>query len=187
MAKSGGLPLGSPAPHFELPEPLTDKVWKLEDFESHSGLLVMFLCNHCPFVVHLKNDIARLARDYKEKGVAVVAISSNSEVTYPQDGPKFMAEDAKTFDYPFPYLYDKSQDIARAFQAVCTPEFFLFKKDEGKPFELFYHGRFDESRPGNNVPVTGSDLSLAVDCLLSGRPFPNPQRPSIGCGIKWHP
>ncbi|XP_059454103.1 uncharacterized protein LOC132184475 isoform X2 [Corylus avellana] len=126
--ESEGVSLGFRAPHFELPEPCTGKVWKLEDFEPYPALLVMFICNHCPFVKHLKKDIVKLANFYMKKGLAVVAISSNSVATHPQDGPQFMAEEAKQFNYPFPYLYDESQDVAREFRAVCTPEFFLFKK-----------------------------------------------------------
>ncbi|XP_031504678.1 uncharacterized protein LOC116267210 isoform X1 [Nymphaea colorata] len=185
--ESGGIALGFRAPEFELPEPLTGKLWKLEDFETYPALLVMFLCNHCPFVKHLKKDIVKLANFYMQKNLAIVAISSNSVETHPQDGPKLMAEEAKLFGYPFPYLYDESQDVARAFGAVCTPEFLLFKKDGRRPFELFYHGQFDDSRPGNGIPVTGRDLSLAIDCVLSGQPLSAPQKPSVGCSIKWHP
>ncbi|XP_022143689.1 uncharacterized protein LOC111013532 isoform X2 [Momordica charantia] len=158
--ESKGVSLGFRAPNFELPEPLTGKVWKLEDFEPYPALL---------------------------KGLAVAAISSNSVATHPQDGPEFMAEDAKAFSYPFPYLYDASQKVARDFGAVCTPEFFLFKKDGRRPYELVYHGQFDDSRPSNNVPVTGRDLSLALDCVLSGQPVSSEQKPSVGCSIKWHP
>ncbi|XP_011659126.1 uncharacterized protein LOC101213663 isoform X2 [Cucumis sativus] len=147
----------------------------------------MFICNHCPFVIHLKKDIVKLSNFYMKKGLAVVAISSNSVTTHPQDGPEFMAEDAKAFSYPFPYLYDESQEVARDFSAVCTPEFFLFKKDGRRPFELVYHGQFDDSRPSNNKPITGRDLSLALDCVLSGQPVSSVQKPSVGCSIKWHP
>ncbi|KAA8538310.1 hypothetical protein F0562_027867 [Nyssa sinensis] len=185
--ESKGVSLGFRAPHFQLPEPLTGKMWKLEDFESCPALLVMFICNHCPFVKHLKKDIAKLSKFYMKKGLAVVAISSNSVATHPQDGPQFMAEEAKLFNYPFPYLYDESQEVARDFGAVCTPEFFLYKKDGRRPFELVYHGQFDDSRPSNNVPVTGRDLSLAIDCVLSGQPMTSVQKPSVGCSIKWHP
>ncbi|XP_010911806.1 uncharacterized protein [Elaeis guineensis] len=185
--ESGSVSLGFRAPYFELPEPLTGKVWKLDDFEPYPALLVMFICNHCPFVKHLKKDIVKLTNFYMGKGLAVVAISSNSTVTHPQDGPQFMAEEAKLFNYPFPYLFDESQDVARAFGAVCTPEFFLFKKDGRRPFELFYRGRFDDSRPSNNVPITGRDLSLAIDCALSGQQLSSVQKPSVGCSIKWHP
>ncbi|XP_030465338.1 uncharacterized protein LOC115684647 isoform X3 [Syzygium oleosum] len=148
---------------------------------------VMFTCNHCPFVKHLKKDIVKLTNFYMKKGLAAVAISSNSVMTHPQDGPEFMAEEAKAFNYPFPYLYDESQDVARDFGAVCTPEFYLFKKGGRRPFELVYHGQFDDSRPSNNVPVTGRDLSLAIDCVLSGQPVSSTQKPSVGCSIKWHP
>ncbi|KAL9396019.1 hypothetical protein Peur_010272 [Populus x canadensis] len=185
--ESQGVSLGFRAPSFELPEPLTGKTWKLEDFEPYPALLVMFICNHCPFVKHLKKDIVKLTNFYMKKGLAVVAISSNSVATHPQDGPELMAEDAKILNYPFPYLYDELQEVARDFGAVCTPEFFLFKKDGRRPFELVYHGQYDDSRPSNNVPITGRDLSLAIDCVLSGQPVSPVQKPSVGCGIKWHP
>ncbi|XAR62449.1 Peroxiredoxin [Bertholletia excelsa] len=185
--ESKGVSLGFRAPNFELPEPLTGKMWKLEDFEAYPALLVMFICNHCPFVKHLKKDIVKLSNFYMKKGLAVVAISSNSVTTHPQDGPEYMAEEAKLFNYPFPYLYDESQDVARDFGAVCTPDFLLFKKDGRRPFELVYHGQFDDSRPSNNVPVTGRDLSVAIDRVLGGQPLPDVQKPSVGCSIKWHP
>ncbi|KAG0448394.1 hypothetical protein HPP92_027846 [Vanilla planifolia] len=144
MTESSSVSRGTGVPHFELSEPLTGKVWKLEDFEGHPALLVMFLCNHCPFVKHLKKGIVKLTNNYMEKGLAVVAISSNSTLTHPQDGPDFMAEEAKAFNFPFPYLFDESQNAARAFGAVCTPEFFLYKKEGQRQFELFYHGQFDD-------------------------------------------
>ncbi|XP_057504333.1 uncharacterized protein LOC130787876 isoform X2 [Actinidia eriantha] len=183
IIESKRVSLGSRAPQFQLPEPLTGKVWKLEDFEAYPALLVMFICNHCPFVKNLKKDIVKLSNFYMKKGLAVVAISSNSVATHPQDGPEFMEEEAKLFKYPFPYLYDESQDVARDFGAVCTPEFLLFKKDGRRPFELVYHGQFDDSRPSNNVPITGRDLSLAIDSVLSGHLLSSVQKPSI----KWHP
>ncbi|KAK1300798.1 hypothetical protein QJS10_CPB13g00850 [Acorus calamus] len=175
--ESKGVSLGFRAPDFELPEPLTGKMWKLEDLESYPALLVMFICNHCPFVIHLKKEIVKLTNFYMKKGLGVIAISSNSVLTHPQDGPELMAEDAKVFKYPFPYLYDESQDVARAFGAVCTPEFFLFKKDGRRPFQLFYHGQFDNSRPSNNMPITGRDLSIAIDCVLSGQQLPSAPKP----------
>ncbi|XP_051139012.1 uncharacterized protein LOC127256839 isoform X1 [Andrographis paniculata] len=185
--ESKGASLGSRAPDFELPEPLTGKVWKLDDFEAYPALLVMFICNHCPFVKHLRKDLVKLSNFYMKKGLGVIAISSNSVTTHPQDGPEFMAEEAKTFKFPFPYLYDETQDVARSFGAVCTPEFFLFKRDGRRPFELVYHGQFDDSRPSSNVPITGRDLSLAIDRVLSGQPVSSIQKPSVGCSIKWHP
>ncbi|KAH9308160.1 hypothetical protein KI387_036071, partial [Taxus chinensis] len=190
--ESKPVPLSSEAPKFQvgnfvfiyfdcltngLPEPLTGKIWKLDDFQGHPALLVMFICNHCPFVVHLKKGIVKLADDYMPKGLAVMAISSNSSVTHPRDGPDFMAEDAKKLGYQFPYLYDEAQEAARAFGAVCTPDFFLFKKDGNQPFALAYHGRFDESRPRNDKPITGSDIRQAIDCVLSGQPVSAPQKP----------
>ncbi|KAJ6391801.1 hypothetical protein OIU77_025709 [Salix suchowensis] len=187
ITESQGVSLGFRAPSFELPEPLTGKIWKLEDFEPYPALLVMFICNHCPFVKHLKKDIVKLTNFYMKKGLAVAAISSNSVATHPQDGPELMAEDAKILNYPFPYLFDELQEVAQDFGAVCTPEFFLFKKDGRRPFELVYHGQYDDSRPSNNVPITGRDLSLAIDCVLSGQPVSQVQKPSVGCSIKWHP
>ncbi|XP_057532118.1 uncharacterized protein LOC130810174 isoform X2 [Amaranthus tricolor] len=184
--ESKGASLGFRPPDFELSEPLTGKTWTLQDFEVYPALLVMFICNHCPFVIHLKKDLVKLSNFYM-KGLAVVAISSNSVITHPQDGPEIMAKEAKLYDYPFPYLYDESQDVARDFGAVCTPEFFLFKKEGRRPFELVYHGQFDDSRPSNNVPVTGRDLSMAIDSVLSGQPVASVQKPSVGCSIKWHP
>ncbi|CAO2834016.1 unnamed protein product [Amaranthus hypochondriacus] len=185
--ESEGVSLGFRPPDFELSEPLTGKTWTLQDFEVYPALLVMFICNHCPFVIHLKKDLVKLSNFYMKKGLAVVAISSNSVITHPQDGPEIMAKEAKLYDYPFPYLYDESQDVARDFGAVCTPEFFLFKKEGRRPFKLVYHGQFDDSRPSNNVPVTGRDLSMAIDSVLSGQPVASVQKPSVGCSIKWHP
>ncbi|CAK9237786.1 unnamed protein product, partial [Sphagnum troendelagicum] len=175
------------APYFELPEPLTGKIWKLDDFEAFPALLVMFICNHCPYVVHLKEDIVKLSNNYMPKGLAVVAISSNSAKTHPQDGPTFMAEDAKAYKYPFPYLYDETQQVAKAYGALCTPDFYLFKKVGKRPFELVYHGRFDDSRPRSNTPITGRDIREALDCTLSGQPVSGSQKPSVGCSIKWAP
>eukprot|EP00252_Welwitschia_mirabilis_P012717 TRINITY_DN280_c0_g1_i4.p1 TRINITY_DN280_c0_g1~~TRINITY_DN280_c0_g1_i4.p1 ORF type:complete len:243 (+),score=24.62 TRINITY_DN280_c0_g1_i4:119-847(+) len=161
--ESTTVPLKSKVPKFKLPEPMTGKMWKLEDFETKPALLVMFICNHCPFVIHLKKDIVKLANEYIPKGVAVVAISSNSIITHPQ-----------------------SQEIARAFGAACTPDFFLYRKN-AQNFELAYHGQFDDSRPSNNKPITGSDLRAALDCVLSDKPVSFPQKASVGCSIKWHP
>eukprot|EP00850_Spirogloea_muscicola_P004308 SM000018S03673 [mRNA] locus=s18:751648:753651:+ [translate_table: standard] len=187
LTESQSLAMGARAPHFELVEPLTCKTWTLEDFESHPALLVMFICNHCPYVVHLKRDIVALAEEYMRKGLAVVAISSNSVQTHPQDGPTEMAREAQELRYPFPYLFDETQEVARAYQAACTPDFYVFRKDGRRPFELAYHGQFDDSRPRSGRPVTGSDLRAALDCVLSSRPVSQMQRPSIGCSIKWAP
>ncbi|CAM6099567.1 unnamed protein product [Calypogeia fissa] len=185
--ESNEVPLAFGAPAFELPEPLTGKTWKLDDFEDQQGLLVMFICNHCPFVVHLKESLSNFAREYQQKGLGVVAISSNSVETHPQDGPTYMGEDANKYGYSFPYLYDETQEVAKAYGAVCTPDFFLFKKEGRKPFELAYHGRYDETRPRTNATPTGRELKAAADALLSGQSIPGNQKPSIGCSIKWHP
>lgn len=175
------LPLGTPAPDFSLPEPMTGKTVSLGDFQDAPALLVMVICNHCPFVKHIRQGLVQFARDYPAKDLAIVAISANDAANYPDDSPAKIAEEAKTFGYPFPYLHDESQTVAKAYHAACTPDFFLF--DAGR--KLVYRGQFDGSRPGNKVPVTGSDLRAAADALLAGRPVPSAQQPSIGCNIKW--
>lgn len=175
------LPLGTPAPDFSLPEPATGKTLSLSDFQNAPALLVMVICNHCPFVKHIRQGLIQFARDYQAKGLAIVAINANDVVNHPEDSPAKMAEDAKTFGYPFPYLYDESQATAQAYHAACTPDFFLFGADR----KLVYRGQFDGSRPGNNVPVTGNDLRAAADAVLAGQPVSPEQNPSIGCNIKW--
>ena len=175
------LPLGTPAPDFSLPEPMTGKTVSLGDFQDAPALLVMVICNHCPFVKHIRQGLIQFARDYPAKDLAIVAISANDAANYPDDSPAKIAEEAKTFGYPFPYLHDESQTVAKAYRAACTPDFFLF--DAGR--KLVYRGQFDGSRPGNKLPVTGSDLRAAVDALLAGQPVPSAQQPSIGCNIKW--
>lgn len=173
------LPLGTPAPNFSLSEPATGKTVSLADFQIAPALLVMVICNHCPFVKHIRAELARFGHDYQAKGLAMVAISANDVANHPDDSPAKIAEEAKT--YPFPYLYDESQAVAKAYRAACTPDFFLFDADR----KLVYRGQFDGSRPGNNVPVTGVDLRAAVDAVLVGRPVADEQKPSIGCNIKW--
>jgi len=175
------LPLGTPAPDFSLPEPMTGKTVSLGDFQDAPALLVMVICNHCPFVKHIRQGLVQFARDYPAKDLAIVAISANDAANYPDDSPAKIAEEAKTFGYPFPYLHDESQTVAKAYHAACTPDFFLF--DAGR--KLVYRGQFDGSRPGNKLPVTGSDLRAAADALLAGQPVPSAQQPSIGCNIKW--
>jgi hypothetical protein len=172
--------LGSPLPAFDLLDTVSGKRNGSAALQGKIGVIA-FICNHCPFVVHLKRDLTEFGQWCADSGVAMLAISSNDVVEYPQDGPKLMAEDAKAFGYPFPYLYDETQAVARAFDAACTPDFFVFDRD-GK---LAYRGQFDASRPGNGLPVTGVDLRAAVSALLAGKQ-PNPdQKPSIGCNIKW--
>ncbi len=182
MTPSRMLPLGTQAPPFALPD--TDgKTVSLADFKSSQSLLVMFICNHCPFVKHVRSQLATLGGDYLKKGVAVVAISSNDVAGYPDDSPEMMRKEKKDAGYSFPYLYDESQAVAKAYAAACTPDFFLF--DAGR--RLVYRGQLDDSRPGNNVPVTGRDLRAALDALLAGKTISADQRPSIGCNIKWKP
>ncbi|GBF95913.1 thioredoxin [Raphidocelis subcapitata] len=183
LTESVDLAVGTKAPDFALPEPLTGKTVTLADVSAGAkATLVCFICNHCPYVVLLKDAIKAVAADYSARGVGVVAISSNSVETHPQDGPDAMAKDARELGYPFPYLYDATQDVARAFKVACTPEFFVFDADLG----LVYHGQFDDSRPKNGVTPTGKDLRAALDAVLAGQPAPK-GRPSIGCNLKWHP
>ena len=177
-----GLPLGSPAPGFRLPD-TEGRIVSLEDFKGSKALLVVFMCNHCPYVVHVKEGLAALGRDYMPKGVAMVGINPNDVEAYPQDRPEKMKEDKEKYGYPFPYLFDETQETAKAYKAACTPDFFLFDGD----FKLVYRGQMDSSRPGSDVPVTGKDIRAAMDALLEGRPVPSEQRPSAGCNIKWKP
>jgi peroxiredoxin len=175
-------PLGSPAPDFRLPD--TDGALRsLADFEGAPALLVVFICNHCPFVQHIRRAFAELARDYQPRGLAVVAINSNDVSAYPEDDPAHMAEEKRRFGYTFPYLYDETQAVAKAYRAACTPDFFLYDRER----RLVYRGQFDDSRPGNDRRVTGADLRAAVDCALAGKPVSADQKPSIGCNIKWKP
>jgi peroxiredoxin len=175
------LALGTAAPSFRLPDTVSGKAVALEDFAASRSLLVAFICNHCPYVNHLLDGLVEFAREYGQRGLTVVAISSNDVTRYPADSPNEMAKLARAKNFPFPYLYDESQAVAKAFDAACTPDFFVFDRD-GK---LAYRGQFDDSRPGNGKPITGADLRAAVAQLLAGgRPAPD-QKPSIGCNIKW--
>jgi peroxiredoxin len=174
------LPLGTNAPAFLLPD--TDgKAVSLTEFAGKSALLVMFICNHCPFVKHLRSALAQLGEEFQPKGAAIVAISSNDVSGFPADSPEKMAEEKQTAGYTFPYLYDASQEVAKAYRAACTPDFFLFDRDQ----KLVYRGQFDDSRPGDGKPITGRDLNAALNALLAGQPVETEQRPSIGCNIKW--
>jgi peroxiredoxin len=177
------LPLGTTAPDFRLPDTRTGKIVSLSDFAAAPAFLAVFTCNHCPYAMHVKDAMVALLGEYQAKGLAVVAISSNDIGSHPQDGPAEMAKLAAASGFTFPYLYDESQDIATAYHAACTPDFFLF--DRGRT--LVYRGQMDGSRPGNNVPLTGADLRAALDAVLAGRPVSGEQKPSIGCGIKWKP
>lgn len=174
------LPLGTSAPDFKLPDP-SGKVTSLSDFKNAPTLLVAFICNHCPFVKHIRNEFAAFAREYQKRGVGIVAISSNDAENYPDDSPAKMAEESKQAGYTFPYLYDETQEIAKAYHAACTPDFFLFDRNH----RLVYRGQFDDSRPSNGRPVTGKDLRNALDAVLAGRVVSSEQKPSVGCNIKW--
>ena len=176
------MPLGSHAPEFSLPDTQGNTI-ALSDFSGAEALLVMFICNHCPYVKHVRAEIAAIGDTYQEKGVGVVAIMSNDADKYPEDAPEKMAQELLDAGYTFPYLYDGDQTAAKAFGAACTPDFFVFDRE----LRLAYRGRLDGSRPGNGLSVTGADLRAALDALLSGRPVPEPQLPSMGCNIKWKP
>jgi thiol-disulfide isomerase/thioredoxin len=179
--ESAMLALGTAAPNFALEDVVTKHELNTENARGPKGLLVMFICRHCPFVKHLEKSLAQLGRDYDGKGVGIVAISSNDAANYPDDAPDSLAQQAKQIGFNFPYLYDETQEVARAYDATCTPDFFLF--DNG--LKLVYRGQFDASRPGNEIPVTGKDLRAALDAVIAGKPVNSDQRPSIGCNIKW--
>jgi len=181
-ASTTQLPPGSPAPYFNLPD-TTGKRVSIEDFGDAPALLVAFMCNHCPFVQHIRRGLAQLAREAQAKGVGVVGINANDADAVPEDGPHRMTEEVTLAGYTFPYLHDETQEVAKAYGAACTPEFFLFDGDR----RLVYHGQMDGSRPGNEEPVTGEDLRAALDAVLEGRPAPAGQKPGIGCNIKWKP
>jgi peroxiredoxin len=170
------------APSFELPDAYGTK-HSLEDFHGSKGLLVMFICYHCPFVVHIREELGVFGREYGARGLSIVAIVSNDLAQYPQDGPEGMKKEAEEGGYDFPYLLDEDQAIAKAYRAACTPDFFLFNEER----KLVYRGQFDDSRPGNGLPVTGEDLRAAADAVLEAREVPEDQRTSIGCNIKWKP
>jgi peroxiredoxin len=182
LTPSTMLELGTSLPGFRLPDP-AGKVVGSDDFRDSPALLVAFICNHCPYVKHLRVELAQFAKDYQGSGLAMVAINSNDVANYPDDSPAKMAEEVEQAGYVFPYLYDESQEVAKAYRAACTPEFYLFDADR----RLVYRGQFDDSRPESGRPVTGADLRSAVDALLAGRPLEPDQTPSIGCNIKWKP
>jgi peroxiredoxin len=175
------LPPGTPAPGFSLPDVVAGREVSLTDFAGSSALLVMFICAHCPYVVHVREELVRLADEYQPKGAAFVAISSNDAVRYPDDGPDGLRAMAVQCKFPFPMLFDETQEIARSYCAECTPDFFLFDADR----KLAYRGRLDESTPGNGRPLTGANMRAALDAVLAGQPAPQPQMPSLGCSIKW--
>lgn len=177
---SAMLPLGTPAPSFRLPD-LDGRMVSPGDVRDAPALLVAFICHHCPFVRHIRQEFSRFAREYQARGLAVLAINSNDVTAFPEDGPDGMRQEAREAGYSFPYLFDESQDVAKAFRAACTPDLFLFDADR----RLVYRGQFDDSRPRNNVPVTGRDLRSACDAVLGGHAVSTTQKPSVGCNIKW--
>lgn len=178
---SNMLPLGTTAPDFELLDTVSDNKLSLKEIKGKKGTVVMFICNHCPFVVHVNPEITRLAGEYQDKGIGFIAISSNDVENYPQDAPHLMKTKAWEEGYPFPYLYDETQKVAKAYDAACTPDFYLFDAD----LKLVYRGQLDNSRPGNGLPLTGEDLRRAMDALLAGTAIDPEQKPSLGCNIKW--
>ncbi len=181
LKESNMLDLGTIAPDFLLPDTVSGKNISLQDIQGEQGTLVMFICNHCPYVIHVNDELVRLGNDYRNKGIGFVAISSNDVENYPQDAPDKMKALAEELLYPFPYLYDETQEVAKSYDAACTPDFYLFDKD----LILKYRGQLDSSRPKSEIPVTGEDLRNALDALLSGTDISEKQRPSAGCNIKW--
>lgn len=177
------LALGTTAPSFQLPDASSGQIITLDDFTDQTALLVMFICRHCPFVIHVQDQLAKLGQDYQSQSVGIVAISANDAEHYPDDAPEHLKEMATQLDFRFPLCYDASQATAKAYTAACTPDFFLFNADR----QLVYRGQLDDSRPGNEKPVTGQDLRAAIEALLTNQPIDSNQQPSIGCNIKWKP
>ena len=178
---SNMIPLGTKAPHFNLFDTVSNKTLSLTDLKGKKGTVIMFICNHCPFVIHVNNQLVAIANTYREKGISFIAISSNDVVNYPEDSPEKMTIHAKENKYPFPYLYDEYQDVAKAYDAACTPDLYVFNEF----LKLTYRGQLDDSRPGNAISVTGTHLKHAINCLLENKENLEPQKPSIGCNIKW--
>lgn len=183
MTESTMLPLGTVVPDFQLTDVITGDSISPAQFADKKGLLVMFICQHCPFVKHVEQQLAQLGRDYEPLGLGIVAVSSNSAKTHPQDDPEHMREQATRLGFNFPYCYDETQAVAKTYTAACTPDFFLFDANQ----KLVYRGQLDDSRPGNDKPVDGADLRQALDAVMAMKPVAETQKPSIGCNIKWHP
>jgi peroxiredoxin len=175
------LPLGTPAPPFALRDVVADQIYSLDSFADKTALLIMFICRHCPYVVHVEHEIAKLGRDCTDTGLGIVGISSNDPTQYPDDSPPRLKEMAERVGFTFPFCFDETQDVAKAYRAACTPDFYLFDRER----RLAYHGQLDDSRPGCNKPVTGCDLRAAIDAVLTGKPIDSNQKASIGCSIKW--
>ncbi|MCB0804021.1 MAG: thioredoxin family protein [Flavobacteriales bacterium] len=181
LTSSNLFPLGTIAPNFELPDTISGKLLSLNALKGKNGTVIMFICNHCPFVIHINEQLIQLAKEYQNQGISIIAISSNDVERYPQDGPIKMKENAKRLGYPFPYLYDESQAVALAYDAACTPDFYVFDAN----LKSTYHGQLDDARPGNDKAIDGKDLRAAILALLNNKMPIAPQKPSIGCGIKW--
>jgi thiol-disulfide isomerase/thioredoxin len=181
LTPSSMLPLGTHAPNFKLPDVTTNSEKSLSELKSDIATVIMFICNHCPFVKHVREELIQLTHDYQPKDISFIAINSNDEIAYPEDSPSKMQEIAKAYGYPFPYLFDESQEIARAYHAACTPDFYIFDKN----LKCVYRGQLDDSRPGNNIPVTGKNIREALDAILQNKPVNPTQKPSVGCNIKW--
>lgn len=179
--ESNEFAVGTKAPDFSLPNTVDDKTYSLNDLKGEKGTIIFFICNHCPFVIHVNEELVKLANDYLDKGIKCIAISSNDVENYPQDAPHLMKKLAAEQGYPFPYLYDETQEVAKAYNAACTPDFYIFDAD----LKAVYHGQLDDSRPGNGKPVTGKDIRAALDNLLENNTALAIQKPSMGCGIKW--
>lgn len=181
LTPSRMIELGTQAPDFLLPDTVSGKNLGLDDVAGERGTLILFICNHCPYVLHVNEQLVALGEEYMPRGIGMAAISANDVASHPDDAPDKMAEQARAVGYPFPYLYDETQDVARAYEAACTPDIFLFDADR----KLVYRGRLDDSTPGNGKPVTGAELRRALDALLAGRPVPGQQHPSMGCNVKY--
>ena len=175
------LPLGTPAPPFSLRDVVSGQSYSLASFNGKAALLVMFICRHCPYVVHVEQEIAKIGQDYTDRGLGIIGISSNDPVSYPEDAPPRLKEMAERLGFTFPFCFDETQDVAMAYGAACTPDFYLFDRER----RLVYHGQLDDSRPGSNKPVTGRDLRAAINAALAGKPVDSKQKASIGCSIKW--
>jgi peroxiredoxin len=175
------IPLGTKAPDFNLPDTLTGKMISLKDIKSEIATVIMFLCNHCPYVKHINTELVKLCNEYIPRGITFIGISSNDVINYPEDSPENMKWIGRRLGYPFPYLYDETQSVAKGYNAACTPDFYIFDKK----LKLVYRGQFDDSRPGNGLPVTGKDIRLALDNILNKKPITSEQKPSLGCNIKW--
>jgi len=181
LTESNEFKLGTKAPDFTLINTVDDKEYSLNQLKGEKGTVIMFICNHCPFVIHVNNELVKMANEFQEKGIKFIAISSNEIENYPQDAPKYMKEVAENLNYPFPYLFDETQQVAKAYDAACTPDFYVFDAE----LNAVYHGQLDDSRPGNSAPLNGKDIRKALHNLLENKDNLANQKPSMGCGIKW--